>query len=159
MPLGMPQFTSCRRASTASVTTACSPAPARRQHRPSAPLARRASGTAETNAPKPLSQPCPCCGGRMIIIETFQRGASPRTRPAAVLGSCLGWSDTRDPSAVPDHEGAPAPSGNRSSAGASQDHQRSVVRRRRDAHRTVCEVRGHHEAVRDGCGDPSRTRR
>jgi hypothetical protein len=33
--------------------------------------------------PKPLSQPCPCCGGRMIIIETFQRGASPRTRPAA----------------------------------------------------------------------------
>jgi ParB-like chromosome segregation protein Spo0J len=26
---------------------------------------------------------CPCCGGRMIIIETFQRGASPRTRPSA----------------------------------------------------------------------------
>ncbi len=30
-----------------------------------------------------LSHPCPCCGGRMIIIETFQRGASPRYRPAA----------------------------------------------------------------------------
>jgi hypothetical protein len=30
-----------------------------------------------------LAQPCPCCGGRMIIIERFQRGASPRTRPAA----------------------------------------------------------------------------
>jgi hypothetical protein len=29
------------------------------------------------------SQPCPCCGGRMIIIETFQRGSSPRYRPAA----------------------------------------------------------------------------
>jgi predicted Zn-ribbon and HTH transcriptional regulator len=38
---------------------------------------------AEATAPKPLSQPCPCCGGRMIIIERFQRGASPRTRPAA----------------------------------------------------------------------------
>ncbi len=29
------------------------------------------------------SHPCPCCGGRMVIIETFQRGASPRYRPAA----------------------------------------------------------------------------
>ena len=26
-----------------------------------------------------LLAPCPCCGGRMIIIETFERGASPRT--------------------------------------------------------------------------------
>ena len=40
---------------------------------------------AETEEPKPLSQPCPCCGGRMIIIERFQRGCSPRTRPAAAL--------------------------------------------------------------------------
>jgi hypothetical protein len=32
---------------------------------------------------EPLSQPCPCCGGRMVSIETFQRGSSPRTRPAA----------------------------------------------------------------------------
>jgi Putative transposase len=38
---------------------------------------------AETEEPKPLSHPCPCCGGRMIIIETFQRGCSPHTRPAA----------------------------------------------------------------------------
>jgi hypothetical protein len=38
---------------------------------------------AEAAEPKPLSHPCPCCGGRMIIIERFQRGASPRTRPAA----------------------------------------------------------------------------
>ena len=38
---------------------------------------------AETAEPKPLSHPCPCCGGRMIIIETFQRGSSPRYRPAA----------------------------------------------------------------------------
>jgi len=38
---------------------------------------------AEVTEPKPLAHPCPCCGGRMIIIETFQRGAAPRTRPAA----------------------------------------------------------------------------
>ena len=37
---------------------------------------------AEATEPKPLSHPCPCCGGRMIVIETFQRGSSPRTRPA-----------------------------------------------------------------------------
>ena len=27
--------------------------------------------------------PCPCCGGRMIIIEIFERGATPRYRPTA----------------------------------------------------------------------------
>ena len=26
---------------------------------------------------------CPCCGGRMIIIEVFERGATPRQRPTA----------------------------------------------------------------------------
>ena len=26
---------------------------------------------------------CPCCGGRMIIIEVFARGATPRHRPTA----------------------------------------------------------------------------
>jgi len=36
---------------------------------------------AEANEPKPLSHPCPCCGGRMITIERFQRGCSPRYRP------------------------------------------------------------------------------
>ena len=38
---------------------------------------------AEATEPKPLSHPCPCCGGRMIVIETFQPGSSPRYRPAA----------------------------------------------------------------------------
>jgi len=38
---------------------------------------------AEANEPKPPAHPCPCCGGRMVIIETFQRGSSPRYRPAA----------------------------------------------------------------------------
>ena len=41
-------------------------------------------GCAEADEPKPLSHPCPCCGGRMIVIETFQPGASPRYRPAVI---------------------------------------------------------------------------
>jgi hypothetical protein len=36
----------------------------------------------EASEPRSLSHPCPCCGGRMIVIETFQRGCSPRYRPA-----------------------------------------------------------------------------
>jgi Putative transposase len=37
-------------------------------------------GTGEAE-PHTLSHPCPCCGGRMIIIETFERGCTPRHRP------------------------------------------------------------------------------
>ncbi len=37
---------------------------------------------AETDGPKPSARPCPCCGGRMVVIETFQRGCSPRYRSA-----------------------------------------------------------------------------
>ena len=33
--------------------------------------------------PQTLSHPCPCCGGRMIVIETFERGCAPRYRPTA----------------------------------------------------------------------------
>ena len=33
------------------------------------------------NTPRVLSCPCPCCGGRMIVIETFARGCQPRWRP------------------------------------------------------------------------------
>jgi hypothetical protein len=32
---------------------------------------------------------CPCCGGRMIIIEVFERGATPRYRPARGRGRVL----------------------------------------------------------------------
>ena len=31
---------------------------------------------------KPI-HPCPCCGGRMIIFETFEAGSTPRHRPTA----------------------------------------------------------------------------
>ena len=34
-------------------------------------------------AADPSKPPCPCCGGRMIIIEVFERGATPRHRPTA----------------------------------------------------------------------------
>ena len=37
----------------------------------------------DASEPQTLSHPCPCCGGRMIVIETFERGSSPRYRPAA----------------------------------------------------------------------------
>jgi hypothetical protein len=39
---------------------------------------------ADASEPQTLSHPCPCCGGRMIVIETFERGGSPRYRPAGI---------------------------------------------------------------------------
>jgi hypothetical protein len=47
------------------------------------PRTQRESDDAGTDEPPMLSLPCPCCGGRMIIIETFARGSTPRTRPAS----------------------------------------------------------------------------
>ncbi|HME26047.1 MAG TPA: IS91 family transposase [Acetobacteraceae bacterium] len=41
----------------------------------------QAHDTADDDEPKSSSYPCPCCGGRMIIIETFERGCAPRHRP------------------------------------------------------------------------------
>ena len=32
---------------------------------------------------QPLAQSCPCCGGRMFVIETFDAGCQPRHRPTA----------------------------------------------------------------------------
>ena len=41
---------------------------------------------ANPGEPPMLAHPCPCCGGPMIIIETFERGARPRARrPGAGL--------------------------------------------------------------------------
>ena len=37
--------------------------------------------TAEDTEPPVLAQPCPHCGGAMIIIETFERGYEPRAPP------------------------------------------------------------------------------
>ena len=49
-----------------------------------------ASETVETAAAsEPRVEPCPCCGGRMLVIETFARGCEPKHRPqrAPPLGS------------------------------------------------------------------------
>ena len=38
-----------------------------------------------TSTPEPpcvSPRPCPCCGGRMIVIEVFERGSTPRHRPS-----------------------------------------------------------------------------
>jgi Putative transposase/Transposase zinc-binding domain len=40
------------------------------------------ASTAADTAAKPVSRPCPCCGGRMIVIETFARGCSPHYQPS-----------------------------------------------------------------------------
>jgi Putative transposase len=39
----------------------------------------------EASEPSRLSYPCPCCGGPMLIIETFERAAAPRYRPTAAI--------------------------------------------------------------------------
>ncbi len=39
--------------------------------------------------PASPSHPCPCCGGRMIVIETFKRGRAPRGFAANEV-----WIDT-----------------------------------------------------------------
>jgi hypothetical protein len=36
---------------------------------------------AEADQPCALPRPCPCCGSRMVIIETFARGCEPKHRP------------------------------------------------------------------------------
>ena len=41
----------------------------------------KTDATADTEQPRVLPQSCPCCGGRMIIIETFERGCQPKHRP------------------------------------------------------------------------------
>ena len=41
----------------------------------------RPDGQPAATAVDPSKPSCPCCGGRMIIIEVFERGATPRHRP------------------------------------------------------------------------------
>ena len=37
--------------------------------------------TADDTEPPALAQPCPCCGGPMIVVETFEPGHPPRAPP------------------------------------------------------------------------------
>ena len=43
------------------------------------------ANAAETDQPCVLPHPCPCCGGRMLIIETFPPGCEPKYRPAPTM--------------------------------------------------------------------------
>jgi hypothetical protein len=50
-------------------------------------LAMPTAATVEVHAPDPPEQPCPCCGGRMRIVEIFDRGCAPgyqRAAPAVI---------------------------------------------------------------------------
>jgi putative transposase/transposase-like zinc-binding protein len=40
---------------------------------------------ADPDQPPMLAHPCPCCGGRMIVIETFEPGCSPRAHPIGTI--------------------------------------------------------------------------
>jgi len=40
---------------------------------------------ADADEPPTSLLPCPCCGGRMIIIVIFERNSTPRTRPASPI--------------------------------------------------------------------------
>ena len=81
--------TCCRTASTAFATTVCLPAlGAPRTSREHASCStcqslRAIPPTPTRSMNRRRSHPCPCCGGRMIIIETFERGSAPHYRPAA----------------------------------------------------------------------------
>ena len=39
-------------------------------------------------SPPDLRPPCPCCGGRMVIIEIFQRAARARAPPSSPGPRC-----------------------------------------------------------------------
>ena len=41
---------------------------------------------ATATAPTDHRPPCPCCGGRMIVVETFERGGGPRDPPRSEPG-------------------------------------------------------------------------
>jgi putative transposase/transposase-like zinc-binding protein len=49
---------------------------------PPQPTKLQQASLATESTDKPV-HPCPCCGGRMIIIETFEAGRTPRHRPTA----------------------------------------------------------------------------
>jgi hypothetical protein len=51
------------------------------------PKAECNGSSADAAAPSDWRPPCPCCGGRMIVIETFERGRDARAPPSAGLNS------------------------------------------------------------------------
>ena len=55
------------------------------------PPAEQVASPSQDEPAETVLPPCPCCGGRMIVIEFFEREMQPRTRPpfATVI-----WFDT-----------------------------------------------------------------
>jgi Putative transposase len=49
---------------------------------PSRTKQAKTSTAAAADEPRVLPRPCRCCGGRMIIVETFAAGCQPKHRPA-----------------------------------------------------------------------------
>jgi hypothetical protein len=45
-----------------------------------------AHDTADPHATRDHRPQCPCCGGRMIIVEVFARGGAPRGPPSSSAG-------------------------------------------------------------------------
>jgi hypothetical protein len=54
------------------------------------PPEEKAASPAQDQPAETVLPPCPCCGGRMTIIEFFERGTLPRCRPL----SAAKWFDT-----------------------------------------------------------------
>ena len=54
---------------------------------PSRAKQAKTAKAAAADEPHVLPRPCRCCGGRMIIIETFARGCQPKHRPASATAA------------------------------------------------------------------------
>jgi Putative transposase/Transposase zinc-binding domain len=53
---------------------------------PATPKQPETPKTSAADEPRMLPRPCPCCGGRMIVIEIFARGCEPKHRPTPPPG-------------------------------------------------------------------------
>jgi hypothetical protein len=55
------------------------------------PFAEASARPCQDKPAETVLPPCPCCGGRMTVIEFFERGTLPRYRP---LSTIVIWFDT-----------------------------------------------------------------
>ncbi len=51
---------------------------------PAPPLAEKEVSPGQDTPAETILPPCPCCGGRMTVIEIFERGMQPRYRPPSL---------------------------------------------------------------------------
>jgi hypothetical protein len=50
-----------------------------------APVTEPEPESVDNDAAKVHPGPCPCCGGRMLVVEVFARGSRPTYRPTPVV--------------------------------------------------------------------------